>query len=248
MIRDYSFVCGGLANAELEAANGTRTALGSISCSAAQIDGVVPAVGPGDYQVVVTAADGSTESPIGVTLTVGTAEGVGQRPDGNPYAVSSVVPGPGGPIQAAIDAAAPGDLILVAPGSYDEMVIMWKPVKLQGWGAGDTFINARQVPSEKLTAWRAKTAALVTNDPPLASQLPGQQAGLPGFPALDEGSFPTEEGTGIFVLALEPQTRLIPIPRNTGCWPTRVRASTALPSSVPVTAAALSSMVTPRIC
>ncbi|MGB5300209.1 MAG: hypothetical protein WBN48_15920, partial [Thiogranum sp.] len=201
--RDYSFICGGLANAELEAVNGTRTALGSINCSAAQIDGIVPAVGPGDYQVVVTGSDG-TESPIGVTLTVGTAEGVGQRPDGNPYAVSSVVPGPGGPIQAAIDAAAPGDLILVAPGSYDEMVIMWKPVKLQGWGAGDTFINARQVPSEKLTAWRAKTAALVTNVPPLASQLPGQQAGLPGFPALDEGSFPTEEGTAIFVLALAP--------------------------------------------
>ncbi len=201
--RDYSFVCGGLANAELEAANGTRTALGSINCSAAQIDGVVPAVGPGDYQVVVTAADGSTESPIGVTLTVGTAEGVGLRPDGNPYAVHTV-PGDFATIQEAIDdvTVAAGDLILVAPGNYDEMVIMWKPVKLQGWGAGEVFINARSVPTEKLIAWREKAQGLVTAG--AISELPGQVAGLVGFPALDAGAFPTEAGAGIFVAGLRP--------------------------------------------
>jgi len=201
IIRDYSFVCGGLANAEIEAANGTRTALGSLSCSAAQIDGVVPAVGPGDYQVVVTGSDG-TESPIGVTLTVGTAEGVGQRPDGNTFAVHNVATGDS--IQDAINTAAAGDLILVAPGSYDEMLVMWKPVKLQGWGAGDVFINARPVPTEKLAAWRDLTNALVTAGS--ISQLPGQEAGIPGFPALGGSPFPTEEGAGILVLSLEPQT------------------------------------------
>ncbi len=112
--------------------------------------------------MVVTDANG-TESPIGVTLTVGTAEGVGERPNGNPYAVHTV-PGDFATIQAAIDdvSVSAGDMILVAPGNYDEMVIMWKPVKLQGWGAGEVFINARSVPTEKLIAWREKAQGLVT--------------------------------------------------------------------------------------
>ena len=198
IMRDYSFICGGLANAEIEDASGTRTALGSINCTAGQIDGIVPAVGFGDYQVVVTGSDG-TESPIGVTLTVGSAEGVGQRPDGNPYAVHNVATG--GSIQAAIDAAAAGDLILVAPGSYDEMVIMWKPVKLQGWGAGEVFINARPVPTEKRIAWRNKAEALVDGGD--ITPLPGQAAGVPGFPALVDGTFPSEEGAAIFVAGVD---------------------------------------------
>ena len=32
------------------------------------------------------------------------------------------------------------------PGTYREMVILYEPVQLQGWGAGATFINAVQVP------------------------------------------------------------------------------------------------------
>ncbi len=36
------------------------------------------------------------------------------------------------PLQTAIDNATPGDLIIVAPGTYKERLIMWKPVRLQG--------------------------------------------------------------------------------------------------------------------
>ena len=40
------------------------------------------------------------------------------------------------PIQAAIDSASPGSLIVVAPGTYHENVILHKKVKLQGHGPG----------------------------------------------------------------------------------------------------------------
>ena len=45
---------------------------------------------------------------------------------------------------------------MVAPGTYDEMVIMWKPVRLQGAGAGVTFINGAKRPTNALVDWRAK--------------------------------------------------------------------------------------------
>ncbi len=89
-------------------------------------------------------------------------------------------------IQSAIDAAAPGDLIIVDPtcnatttagvtttlptctaaapagstaskvlASHNEMLIMWKPVRLQGVGAASSVINANATPAGKLlNPWR----------------------------------------------------------------------------------------------
>ena len=181
--RDYSFDgC----TVELEDEAGVRTPLGGedFSCGAAGASGKVPALAAGPYQVVITNADG-TESPIGATLQVG------------PYPGNILRVNSPGTIQGAIDAAGAGDLILVGPGIYDELVVMWKPVKLQGWGAGAVIINARQVPTEKVANWRNKVAQLVADG--LIDELPGQGAPLPGFPALAEAVFPTEEGAGIFV-------------------------------------------------
>ncbi|MGE5199967.1 MAG: hypothetical protein ACM3H9_10030, partial [Rhodospirillaceae bacterium] len=102
----------------------------------------------------------------------------------------------GGSIQAAIDAAAPGSLILVAPGVYEELVVMWKPVRLQGSGAA-TVINGVKRPTEKLDAWRAKVKGLI--DAGTVDLLPGQPG--PDFDLVGGGLFGTELGAGITVLA-----------------------------------------------
>jgi hypothetical protein len=114
-------------------------------------------------QLLITAGNGK-QSIDTVTVTIG-----GKAP-AHVHASDT--------IQGAIDAAAPGDLIIVdptcstttggsaacttpsatnihSPASHTEMVIMWKPVRLQGAGAASTIINANTHPSGKLLdPWR----------------------------------------------------------------------------------------------
>jgi hypothetical protein len=86
-------------------------------------------------------------------------------------------------IQSAIDAAAPGDLIIVDPTcntatgtasctstgvssktatTHRELLIMWKPVRLQGVGAASSIVDASTHPagSLKLDPWRASVNCL----------------------------------------------------------------------------------------
>ena len=184
---------------------------------------------PGNYQVVVTNDGGlGAESPIGVTLTVGVQDSAcpagdvgdrcGVRPDGGYFAVHNVT-GPAAypatPIQDAIDAAAAGDLIMVPPGNYDELVTMYKPVKLQGWGAAEVILNARQVPTNKALDWRNKVAGYLADTE--IDRLPGQNVGVAtGFPGLDEAIFPTEEGAAIFVTGKQAGTNQFGLPANQG--------------------------------
>ena len=104
-------------------------------------------------QLVITAANGQ-QSVDTVTVTVG-----GKAPT----IVSSTAPltqnGPGA-IQQAIDNAKPGDLIIVPPGIYQEMILMWKPVRLQGVGAASSIINANTQPAGKLDPWRRQVNCL----------------------------------------------------------------------------------------
>ncbi|MCP4340605.1 MAG: hypothetical protein GY799_17390, partial [Desulfobulbaceae bacterium] len=148
----------------------------------------------GAKQLVVTRSNGaSTETGVSVQ--------VGLRPQASVVTVSA-----GGSIQDAIDNAAANDLILVGPGSYNEMVIMWKPVQLQGWGEGSTSINAVKTPFEKLVAWRTLAENLLTGTGtgPCADLngcidlIAGQEL---GFGGIEPDTFFSEEGAGVFVLA-----------------------------------------------
>ena len=164
------------------------TPLTNLSWTAASITGTV-APGTTSGQLVVTRSNGSS-SMLGITVTIGP---LGLGPTGLDRAVIPV--GAGQSIQAAIDGANPGDLILVGPGTYSEMLIMTRPVQLQGWGAGSTFINAVQVPSEKIATWRSKIAALWTAG--AFDLLPAQELLFAGI----EPALAAVEGAGVSVFA-----------------------------------------------
>jgi len=97
-------------------------------------------------ELVITTATGK-QSVDTVTVTIG----------GKPPTVMTA----GQTIQSAIDAAKPGDMIIVPPGTYTEMVVMWKPIRLQGVGAASSVIDANTQPVGKLlTPWRQKIVCL----------------------------------------------------------------------------------------
>jgi IPT/TIG domain-containing protein len=117
------------------------------------------AVSPGPHQLLVTADNGNV-SATGITFHV---LGTGYEPN-------MLHVGPGqtyGTIQAALDAAGDGDLVLVHPGSYEENLIVDEKLKLQGYGPGATtidghFFNFKGISS---AAFGAKIASLAYDGP-----------------------------------------------------------------------------------
>ncbi len=127
-------------------------------------------------------------SIMGVTLTVGASE---------PASMAILRVGPTRPfasIQAAIDAADEDDLILVDPGVYDELPILYKRVRIQGAGAWSTVVDVKHFsasPPNPLDAWRDKLNTLVGAG--MIGLLPEQNPADPDF-FLKDG-----EGPGFFV-------------------------------------------------
>ncbi|MBN3787812.1 Ig-like domain-containing protein [Burkholderia sp. Ac-20353] len=100
-------------------------------------------------ELVITAGNGKRSIDT-VTVTIG----------GNPPTHVNGENGTNDAIQKAIDSANAGDLIVVGPGTYNEMLVMWKPVRLQGVGAPSVTVNANTHPSGKLDPWRRLIACL----------------------------------------------------------------------------------------
>ncbi|MBI5632253.1 MAG: hypothetical protein HZA15_02095 [Nitrospirae bacterium] len=164
VIRDYGFG----ATRERVTLNGT--ALSIVSWDDNTIVATI-AGGATTGDLMVTRGGGLT-TEIGVTLTIANCAATTVRK----------VPTPAYPtIQSAINAASAGDLILVAPGTYNENVVMYKPVRLQGAGAGSTFINANPNPLDRLQAFHARVddlgardfAAFLLDDPFADAEAPG---------------------------------------------------------------------------
>jgi hypothetical protein len=156
-----------------------------------RVPGTTPA---GNHQIAVQRANGNS-TINGVTLTLGSYGNAATPPLVSP---TRRVVQPGQTIQQVIDAASPGDMILVPPGTYSELVIMNKKLRLQGWGAPSTVIQAAKFPAEKLQAWRDKINALLVAD--TYDLLPGQETGI-NLPNNEPDLFNTEEAPGILVVA-----------------------------------------------
>jgi hypothetical protein len=135
--------------------------------------------------------DTGMHTRTGVNLHVGTGSG------NAPIVVNFAA---GDSIQSKIDSAAPGDLILVSPGVYNEYLIVSKQISLQGWGAGSTVINPFG-PVSGLDAWRAKFNSIINPNAGGDSDflLDGQP--VPDTAALPDGFMQGEELAGILVLA-----------------------------------------------
>jgi hypothetical protein len=144
--------------------------------------------------LVITAANGR-QSIDTVTVTIG-----GKPP---------VHVAASGSIQSAIDAAAPGDLIIVDPtctastgtvacsappstavphsqAAHNELLLMWKPVRLQGVGAASSIINANTHPAGKLDPWRQHVNCLFglnLNGTPISTGNPYDPTGTVACPA-----------------------------------------------------------------
>jgi hypothetical protein len=98
---------------------------------------------PGPKQLTITTANvnGGVSSVNGITLHVMGTNGNGANTVAyNPPVVNVPAPAITGPnahaLQNAIDGAAPGSLLVLSPGVYNENVVVWKPLKIQGLGAG----------------------------------------------------------------------------------------------------------------
>jgi large repetitive protein len=157
--------------------------------------------------VEVLGANGR-RSVRGATLHAGTVNMAAGR-------VRPITVGQGGgydfaSIQAAIDATGTvdGDLITVAPGLYEEAPIVWKRVRVQGYGAPATIINAAMgADYVRQAAWRQRACDLVLNQGMASALLPGQAvpanmtACLTGD-TVDNAPllFASEEASGFFVL------------------------------------------------
>jgi hypothetical protein len=179
-------------------------------------------------ELQITAGSGQ-QSIDAVTVTIG-----GKTPT-LLTSNAPLTPAGAGSMQQALDAALPGDMIIVPPGNYNEMVIMWKPVRLQGVGAASSVINANTQPAGKLDPWRRTVNCLfglATNGTPIgpgnAYDSAGQGLSCPtGAPGGASGTGPDGAiWNGFGGVAQNPQVDRLPLEGIVG-WDTTTNGNLA---------------------
>ena len=100
---------------------------------------------------------------------------------------------PGGSIQTAIDSAPAGSIVLVPPGTFNEALIMWKPIRLQGSGASTVINASSSAGTNVIQDWRTNIEALIVAGS--IDLLPSQGT------VFTDTTLLTEQAAGIIVLA-----------------------------------------------
>lgn len=194
--RDYGFGSPALTVAQLNAANSPwRVTLGSARLTIVSwANGVISARVPTNAstgQLEIVRGDTGLRTVHALSVIVG-----------GPATAPTVVQ-PGQSIQAAIDRTPAGGIVLVPPGTYNEMLVMTRPIQLQSWGADVTLLNATQSPTEKMTEWRKKVNYLANCAHTIGLfSTQGNNVAANGAPCgftPGTGLFATEEGAGILV-------------------------------------------------
>jgi hypothetical protein len=144
--------------------------------------GTTTPTGGKEWQLMVTRSNGKT-TPIGVTLTyeqngvaLGHVHVVAPPPPLAPAGILQPAAPPNTAIQDVIDAAHAGDLVIVPTNDmpWNEYLVMWKPIRLQGAGAG-TIINGVPNPENRVPAWHDKIIATLGDDPFIINECPAVQ-------------------------------------------------------------------------
>jgi large repetitive protein len=138
--------------------------------------GTTTATSGKEWQLMVTRSNGKT-TPIGITLSYETVSARVHVVNPPPPLAASGELQPAAPpntaIQDVIDAATPGDLVIVPTNArpWNEYLVVWKPIRLQGSGAG-TVINGVPDPQSRVPAWHNKIVATLGDDPFVINECP----------------------------------------------------------------------------
>jgi parallel beta-helix repeat protein len=175
------------------------------------IDVETGSLSAGGHQLVVQRADGQRSvHSIGIVAMT------------NP-SLARVVAGGGSiphAIQAAIDAASAGGVVMVPPGVYSESLFITKPIFLQGYGAGVTTILSDASQNFGDTYWREQAnrrANCPANPADRIGLLPGQPNNVTGGGAC--GRIP---GSGLLTTDENSVVLVAPMPGVFGASPARI--------------------------
>ena len=187
-MRDYGFGTGGTVTLAPTDRSSAPVAISVSSWNSSNIVFTLPSPAPRgtptpsggtEWQLMVTRTDSGRSSQLGITLSYEPhAARVHMVIPPAPHAAESLL-GPGAPpntaIQDVVDAAAAGDLVIVPVYSlpWNEYIVMYKPIRLQGSGMG-TVVNGIPDPQSRVPAWHNKITSLLGGDDPFViNECPG---------------------------------------------------------------------------